>query len=1030
MDEPQDQEALAVISEFLAKFLVDHSAAAVQPLAKYQASYPGYESLIAAEYDKLTAIPPATEAAPQDTSQPDVQLPDELQHQAIGPYSIVSAVGEGGMGSVYIAEQTEPIRRRVAVKLIKLGMDTVEVLARFDSERQALALMNHPNIARVYDAGATSEGRPYFVMEYVPGVPITDFCDRHRLTTAERLAIFLQICDAVQHAHQKGIIHRDLKPSNVLVAFEDDKPVSKVIDFGIAKSTSQRLTEKTLFTEQGQLIGTPAYMSPEQAEMSALDVDTRSDIYSMGVLLYEVLVGTLPFDSESLRQAGYAEMQRRLVEDEPPTPSLRFGRLGDTSTAIAAKRRSDVRALLRQLRGDLDWITMKALEKDRGRRYASASEFAADIRRHLDDEPVAATPPSLVYRLRKFTRKNRIRLTVGLAMILVLVTSLTASFYVSAEKARQEQAARREKLHEDGLADWKTHDELKQKRDEFVDAWRKAKARHAGWEPVWKRADELRAWADVEKARRLPDEYYSRSVVSLKKAIDEAVPESVNERQITQDLERLFFERRREAVRLGSLEVSPEFFRGSIEALGLGTYDAELEGGGTVAFASDPPAAELFCFRYKKYEEHLLPIPFRPASASFVGEPFLEVESTREDGRSPFRADDRLVEAAGVRVGLRGDLAAVLVGVSQGRAIDLKVLRDGREEPIEWVPFPASRPEHGVYSFYEQFGLTFAGYPLDFVEECRVGTTGEGAPLTVELPKGSYLFVFKKPGFLPARFPVSLPWEKDAETAYTVKLVRETEVPPHFVYVPAGPVACGGDETVDQAMQRDFRTVEGFFISRLEVTVDEYTEFLNDPQITARIDREKGTLQVTSSSDETPVAVSSTRGTRFFDWVDGNWMRGKPLKNRKWPILSVPQLVADEYARWLTRKHAGRWEFRLPTDLEWEKAARGVDRRPYVWGDYAVWSFCRSHFGIFGPQPQPDVVGRYPLDESVFGVRDLAGSVTEPTRDTVGEGFISLRGGSWNTFTEYFYRVANRQGRKPIGKGTDQGIRLVAELQE
>jgi len=324
-------------------------------------------------------------------------------------YKLLEELGSGGMGVVYKAEQTKPIKRSVALKIIKLGMDTKQVVARFETERQALAVMDHPNIAKVFDGGATETGRPYFVMEFVRGIPITEYCDKHKLTTRERLELFIQVCQAVQHAHQKGVIHRDLKPSNILVVVQEDKLIPKIIDFGIAKATEHRLTERTLFTEQGQLIGTPEYMSPEQAEMSGLDVDTRTDIYSLGVILYELLVGVLPFDPKTLREAGFGEIQRIIRETDPPKVSTRLSGLGDTDTSIAEQRRTDVAVLHKQLKGDLDWITMKAMEKDRMRRYATASEFAADIEKHLKHEPVLARPPLCVATFPPQPRPPRAR---------------------------------------------------------------------------------------------------------------------------------------------------------------------------------------------------------------------------------------------------------------------------------------------------------------------------------------------------------------------------------------------------------------------------------------------------------------------------------------------------------------------------------------------------------------------------------------------------------------------------------------------
>jgi non-specific serine/threonine protein kinase/serine/threonine-protein kinase len=352
--------------------------------------------------------------------------------ETIGPYRLLQKIGEGGMGEVWLAEQTEPIHRQVALKLIKAGLDTRQVVARFEAERQALALMDHPGIAKVYDAGATPRGLPYFAMEYVKGEPITTYCDRHRLGTPERLELFSRVCDAVQHAHQKGVIHRDLKPSNVLVGVVGDQPQPKVIDFGVAKATAQRLTEKTMFTELGVLIGTPEYMSPEQAEMTGLDVDTRTDVYALGVMLYELLTGALPFESKELREAGFEEIRRRIREVDPPKPSTKVRTQGEHSTEAAKNRQTDPAKLASRLRGDLDWIVMKALEKDRTRRYGTPSEMAADLQRHLNHEPVLAGPPSATYRTRKFVRRHRF----GVAVASLAVLGLAAFGVVMAIQAR------------------------------------------------------------------------------------------------------------------------------------------------------------------------------------------------------------------------------------------------------------------------------------------------------------------------------------------------------------------------------------------------------------------------------------------------------------------------------------------------------------------------------------------------------------------------------------------------------------------
>ncbi len=345
----------------------------------------------------------------------------------IGPYKLMEQIGEGGMGLVFVAEQQHPVRRKVALKVVKPGMDTRDVIARFEAERQALALMDHPNIARVFDAGATESGRPYFVMELVKGVPITDFCDQNQLTPRERLGLFVSVCQAVQHAHSKGVIHRDIKPSNVLVTLHDGTPVAKVIDFGVAKAVGQSLTDKTVYTRFTQMIGTPLYMSPEQAEMAGLDVDTRCDVYALGVLLYELLTGTTPFDGKRLQKAAFDEVRRIIREEEPPKPSTRISTLGVGLSAVSARRKTEPKKLSALVKGDLDWIVMKALEKDRNRRYETASAFAADVRRYLGEEPIEARPPSALYRFGKAARRNRVALTTAALVAAALVAGTVVS---------------------------------------------------------------------------------------------------------------------------------------------------------------------------------------------------------------------------------------------------------------------------------------------------------------------------------------------------------------------------------------------------------------------------------------------------------------------------------------------------------------------------------------------------------------------------------------------------------------------------
>ena len=461
------------------------------------------EALLLVHEQEQDFLKSAKPELPLTTDQKPIK---EAPGQEIGRYKLLQKIGEGGFGVVFMAEQVRPVRRKVAVKVIKPGMDSNAVVARFEAERQALAMMDHPNIARVLDGGATEEGRPYFVMELVQGVPITEYCDKNQLNTEERLHLFVSVCKAMQHAHQKGIIHRDLKPSNILITLHDGKPTVKVIDFGVAKAIHQQLTEKTLFTAFGQMVGTPQYMSPEQAEMSGLDVDTRSDIYSLGVLLYELLTGTTPLETERLRSAGYAEMQRLIREEEPPKPSTRLSASGERLIMIAKHRSLSPNQLQKSVRDDLDWIVMKALEKDRARRYETSSGLADDVERFLSHQPVEACPPSSGYRLGKFLMRNRGAVaTTSIVMATLLVATVASSYFAwqksiawkEAEQARQEAEDESKNAQ---LASDRATGLLRSLKEELLDNLMDAAL--SDQDDAWKLAYESAVASDVDQSWR------------------------------------------------------------------------------------------------------------------------------------------------------------------------------------------------------------------------------------------------------------------------------------------------------------------------------------------------------------------------------------------------------------------------------------------------------------------------------------------------------------------------------------------------
>lgn len=986
---------------------------------------------------------------------------EDAPGEEIGPYHLVELLGEGGFGRVYLAEQHEPVRRQVALKIIKAGMDTREVIRRFEAERQALASLDHPNISRVYDFGTTDRGRPYFVMELVSGEPIHRFCDRESLDLEQRLELFLGVCEAIQHAHQRAIIHRDIKPSNILVHRVDGRPVPKVIDFGIAKATEESLTGDTLFTRAGQVVGTPAYMSPEQASGDPAAIDVRTDVYSLGVLLYELLTGLLPLGKETLQKArNVADIQRLIREEEPPRPSQKIlqslaGERAEGTEKLARLRGLGARSLARRLRGDLDWIVLRALEKQRDRRYGSVLELAADLERHRDHRPVLAGPPDRLYVLGKFLRKHRLAVSVvlGAIAITLIMTGL-------GRLRRLDEAA---ELVERGRESYREYSESEQTVERLRALYEDQKERFEPWQPTWEREPEFRALRDLEHRRRELRALYSEAIRLFNQAEEVAPPRSGPWKQARGELARIHFEEWRQALRGRSWTLPPEYYRDRIQDLGVREYDEEFEGRGQVFLRIEPPGVDVHVFRYSRSEEHLVPLEFSPElwrerpgdpESGVTGRPFLVVEQVWNSLAGPLRPGDRLVEIDGKPVSTRGELAASLRGRKVGEVVRARVLRVPADsaEPLpvelEWTPFPVedlgeivpeARSESCPYepgrlvNLLHQLGLTFEGYPLEFSDRSRLRPGEPGARIELELPRGSYLLVFRKEGHVTARHPVSLPENRGVELAF--RLPRVEEVPGGFVWIPPGPAGLGGDPEAFQSLEYSTGDLDGFFLGRYEVTVGEYLRFLNSPGILARTDLD-GRLEVEAADGPgewiriVPFSRGSGRPLMIRERLEDPWSlrRENNRWDESWPITAISREACLRYLQWRNETEGQGWVYGLPDDREWEKAARGTDRRIYVWGDAMVWTHCWNRWTFF-ESPSPGVVGAMPLDESVFGVRDLAGSVCEYTLghpDPSDPTYLSYRGGSWNVNQESFYRLATRNGLTAPGVHLHMGFRLKA----
>jgi serine/threonine protein kinase/formylglycine-generating enzyme required for sulfatase activity len=1041
-------------------FCREHPAEAAELRERFAAlGRPSRESLPGGLTDELLNNHPDVPERPDgnavEATQAATPAPPE-DPSTIGPYRILSRLGKGGFGVVYLAEQSDPVRMKVAIKVLKRGMEP-NALARFEAEGQALARMNHPHIARIFTAGSTGAGQPYFVMEYVAGETISRFVRDRALSVPDILRIFISVCDAVNHAHQRAaVLHRDLKPGNILVATDDeDGPVPKVIDFGLAKALEEPLTEESLHTGEA-VLGTIEYMSPEQAAMTGAELDARTDVYSLGVVLYELLTGTLPIDSRTLRSGGFTEIHR--IKRDAMVASARSRLLSLLREDKADAREYDrIQARLRDMHRDLDLILGKALEPDRTRRYATVHDLKDDIVRYLAGEAVTARPPSGLYRLRKFAGRHKAAAIAASAVFLstavLLTVTATASWIGKVNRVATHL--------EDGRGYWREHERHAEAARRIRTELERQEAAVPRWLPVWDRAEELRKSEEWERSRRDQEISFVKAELALIDGLNEPVGATRLKSDIRRLLAEIFYARYQEAIRTDGVRFHPEVFRifsGEFAAASASPRPMRQR----ISLATDPPGARIHAFRFQPLEGRLYPYPFHPVR-DVKEEAVIRVEEIfpamiSPGARPPFQPGDKLLEIRGRTIRSFTEMARAIEGIGEAEEVSIRVEREGLPVSSSWVPFPSAKVDqvkslmaevrHGPPESekYErgygcllqpllQFGVNFAAYPLERGDDNCVGES----PVELDLPEGSYLFFLAKDGWEDARFPVTIPVE-DRERSFTTKLARRGSGPEGFIYVPGGFLSTGGDSRAFNVLEPETVFVEGFYLARKEVTASEWFEFVNAPDILPRID-EDGMLE-----PRMPEVVQELRAIGGRDRIqvipydpdvfNDRWSRskegwgvGNSWYRKSWPILGVSHLAALEYIAWQNESAArgGKaWRYRLPTNVEWEKAARGTDRRCFPWGNHNVWSFSWNMSGNILRTPLE--AGASPFDESVFGIRDMAGSAVEHIGEQVPGlgGNRYYRGGHWQSVDDVYLRSGSRHSQPSDWGDINCGLRLAA----
>ncbi len=1028
-------------------------------------SFKEVQSLLEFQNDKFLEEPaiPNLEAIEEFTDPPkDKNLPK------IAGYTLIKRIGEGGMGEVYHAEQITPIKREVAIKVIRQGMDNQDVLARFEGERQALAKFNHPSIATVFDAGKTSEDKPYFAMEFVPGVPLVEYCDKNKLSIDDRLKIFIHICKGISHAHSAGVIHRDIKPANILVTEFNGEPHPKIIDFGIAKALNQKLTEDTFYTQAGQIIGTPVYMSPEQVRPNSEDIGFGADIYSLGVLLFELLTGVLPLNFSDRTNLGIDEIIQSIKNDLPDYLSSAVLKQSDENQSIVALNRNlPLSKLIKRLKGELNWIVAKCLEKEEGKRYISVPEIESELHRYINGLPILIGPPGIISSLRRLHKKNKkVVNRVGIAAFILLsclITYLWIGFTDQLKDRRTfndllssciTQVEDFKQSINNLKAEFSSYKILEKSHGKKQQIWE--------FEPVVFKAKEINriylsclklkneSQAKITQLTSSPMYTAGNKILNITKEID-YLSEILAKK--AEDKEFKYLLNYPELRKNGSQNKEKTLIQNNSKK---GQKNTKL------IIKTNPAEAELFCYRIDEIEHRKIPVPLNHK----FKEPYSILKIAKIIRTVPFKEGDWIKRINGSTIFTTKDfISYIKENFDKSKPIKVEITREGSLLNVDWIPFPKDSTfdvEDFNKPILDLFGFSFFGQPLSFDSRSKMGRTSKNQSYSLNLAEGDYLVVIKHPNYLEYRVPISTYSNQDSSLAkleIIANLIKKINAPNGYIHIPKSTFYHGDDPAADTPLNEGKKWVNSFLISKNEISIQEYLKFLNSPEVIEITDPEKDEKNTTGwATPRSPIAKKALRqikargGGEDVYYEDGkirlvprfpqywSWDRGqkkwKTTLPTDWPVTHIPQLAALEFAFWKTeraRNEGKDWIYRLPTDFEWEKAARGMDKRIYVWGNFLVYSyFWNNHANPIEESRKIRPTGWITYDESIYGVLGMAGSANEWTNSVKPDNdrFISIRGGGWNKVDKFDFRIATRNGRYPYMSDANNGIRLIVDLNE